>query len=185
MSGGHNGIYDGPNRFDTPQECRLRVGSVNITAMRRREGEVVEMMSRRRLDFCCIQEARWKGEGAKIMGNGSMRCKFFWKGCDSGNAGVGVLVSERWISQVIEVRRVSERLVVVRVAIGRLVLNIISAYAPQVGLSMEEKEDFWVKMLETVSNISLSEILLIGGDLNGHIGVDSTGYDERRIWIWR
>ena len=43
---------------------------------------------------------------------------------------------------------------------------------------MEEKEDFWVKMLETVSNISLSERLLIGGDLNGHIGVDSTGYDE-------
>ena len=38
MSGGHNGIYDGPNRFDTPQECRLRVGSINITAMRRREG---------------------------------------------------------------------------------------------------------------------------------------------------
>ena len=43
-----------------------------------------------------------------------MKCKFFWKGCDSGYARVGVIVSERWISQVIEVRRVSERIIVLR-----------------------------------------------------------------------
>ena len=73
-----------------------------------------EMVARQRLDFCCIQESRWKGEGARVLGSESMKCKFFWKGCDSGYGGVGVIVSERWISQVIEVRRVSERIIVLR-----------------------------------------------------------------------
>ena len=119
MSGGGYSLDDGPNGSDKTHECRLRVGSVNVTSMWKREGEVVEMVARRRLDFCCIQESRWKGEGAKVLGSKSMKCKFFWKGCDSGYAGVGVIVSERWISQVIEVRRVSERIIVLRVAIGK------------------------------------------------------------------
>ena len=119
-----------------------------------------------RLDFCCIQESRWKDEGAKILGSESMTCKFFWNGCDLGYARVGVIMmSERWISQMIEVRRVSERIIVLRVAIGKLVMNIISAYAPQVDLHMEEKEDFWVRMIETVSSIGPGEKVLIGGDL--------------------
>ena len=149
-----------------------------MTSMWKREGEVVEMVARRRLDFCCIQESRWKGEGAKVLGSKSMKCKFFWKGCDSGYAGVGVIVSERWISQVIEVRRVSERIIVLRVAIGKMVINVISAYAPQVNLSMEEKEDFWVRMIETVSSIGPGERVLIGGDLNGHVGAESSGYED-------
>ena len=178
MSGGGYSLDDGLNRSDKTHECRLRVGSVNVTSMWKREGEVVEMVARRRLDFCCIQESRWKGEGAKVLGSKSMKCKFFWKGCDSGYAGVGVIVSERWISQVIEVRRVSERIIVLRVAIGKMVINVISAYAPQVNLSMEEKEDFWVRMIETVSSIGPGERVLIGGDLNGHVGAESSGYED-------
>ena len=39
----------------------LRVGTVNIGSMSRRSGEVVDMAGRRDLDFCCLQETRWKG----------------------------------------------------------------------------------------------------------------------------
>ena len=109
------------------------------------------------------------------MGLCSMKCKFFWKSCDSGYSGVGVIVSERWISQVIEVRRVSERIMVLRVAIGKLVMNVISAYAPQVNLSME---DFWVRMIETVSHIGPGERVLIWGGPNGHVGAESSGYED-------
>ena len=89
-----------------------------------------------------------------------------------------MIVSERWISQVIEVQRVSERIIVLRVAIGKLVINVISAYAPQVNLSMEEKEGVWVRMTETVSRIGPGERVLIGGDLNGHVGAESSGYED-------
>ena len=32
----------------------LRIGSVNVTSMKKRDGEVVDMGARRRLDFCCL-----------------------------------------------------------------------------------------------------------------------------------
>ena len=46
----------------------LRVGSVNVGTMRGREGEVVKMAASRRVDFCCLQETGWKGEGARKLG---------------------------------------------------------------------------------------------------------------------
>ena len=101
MSGGGYSLDDGLDRHDKTRECQLRMRSVDVTSMWRRKGEVVEMVARWRLDFCCIQESRWKSEGAKVLGSESMKCKLFWKGCDSGNAGVGVIVSERWISHII------------------------------------------------------------------------------------
>ena len=39
-----------------------RIGSVNVSTMKRKEGEVVDRAARRHLDFCCLQETGWKGE---------------------------------------------------------------------------------------------------------------------------
>ena len=41
--------------------------------------------------------------------------KFFWMGCKGGATGVGFLVAERWVQKVLEVKRVSARLMLVRV----------------------------------------------------------------------
>ena len=80
---------------------RVRVGLANVGTMRGREEEVVEMVNRRRLDFCCLQETRWKEGSARKLGG----YKFYWQGCEEGNAGVGMLVKEEWVERVIEVRR--------------------------------------------------------------------------------
>ena len=48
----------------------------------------------------------------------------------------------------------------------------------KLNLSMEEKEDFWVRKIETVSSIGPGERVLIGGDLNGHVGAESSGYED-------
>ena len=53
--------------------------------------------------------------------------------------GAGVLVAEKWIDNVVEVRRVCERVMVLRVAIGKSVLNLVSVYAPKLGRTIEEK----------------------------------------------
>ena len=49
--------------------------------------------------------------------------------------------------------------------------NIISAYAPQVGLSPQEKEEF-LESLETVleATIPIEDKVIIGGDFNAHLG---------------
>ena len=101
----------------------MTIGLVNVGTMRGRSGEIAEMAARR-LDICCVHETRWKGGSTR-----NIRCddgwyKFFWVGCEDGVAGVGVLMAEKWIDSVVEVRRVSERVMVLRLAIGKSVLNV-------------------------------------------------------------
>ena len=107
------------------------------------------MAGRRWLDFCCLQETRWKGNSAncvKVLGEEGARYKLFWVGYEDGVAGVGVLVAERWIDSVVQVKWVSERLMVVRVMVGGSMLNVVSVYAPQVGTSLDEKMDFYAAL---------------------------------------
>ena len=66
-SGGHGASWPPCHGYGTGGE-RLRVGTVNVGTLRGREGEVVDMVNRRGLDFCCLQESRWKGGGAREMG---------------------------------------------------------------------------------------------------------------------
>ncbi|XP_055835077.1 uncharacterized protein LOC129903552 [Solanum dulcamara] len=66
----------------------------------------------------------------------------------------------------------------IKLVVGRFTLNIISAYAPQVGLDEEVKMCFWEDLDEVVVSISSIEKLFIGEDFNGHIGSISRGYDE-------
>ena len=79
----------------------------------------------------------------RMIGAIGRRYKFFLQGCNKGTAGVGVFIAERWIDSVVNVVRVDERIMYVKLVIGKQIVNIVSAYAPQVGLSAEEKVDFW------------------------------------------
>ena len=76
---------------------------MNVGMLARRCDEVVEMVGRRKLDFCCVQESRRKGEGARLLGRDGMRYKFFWKGSESGLDGVGIFVANQYIDEVVEV----------------------------------------------------------------------------------
>ena len=52
--------------------------------MKQKASEVVETVSRRRVELCCLQETRWKMEGVKqIVGKDSC-FKLFWSGNDKG-----------------------------------------------------------------------------------------------------
>ncbi|XP_055822746.1 uncharacterized protein LOC129891411 [Solanum dulcamara] len=66
----------------------------------------------------------------------------------------------------------------IKLFISGLTLNIINAYAPQVGLDEEIKRHFWEDLDEVVVSIPHTEKLFIRGDFNGHIGSVSMGYDE-------
>ena len=100
------------------------------------------MVDRRGLDFCCLQETRWTGETARTIGSEGKLFKVYYKGCKKGTAGVGIMVAERWINKVIEVKRFTERIMLLRVLIGKTVVCLVSVYTPQAGLSYKEKEDF-------------------------------------------
>ena len=64
----------------------------------------------------------------------------------------------------------------VKLVIRKQIVNIVSAYAPQVGLSAEEKDDFWDSFIIVLSGIPKQESIFIGSDMNGHVGRDANGY---------
>src|SRR6267154_2805533 len=172
-----NRVYDEPKKPDNPRGCQLRVGSINVGTMSGRDGELADMAGRRGLGFCCFQETRWRGDANKWLGEECRRYKFFWKGCGEGLAGVRVLVAEKWVENVIEVKKLSERIMLIRVSIGVNILNVISGYAPQVGREIVEKEEFWLALSKIVDEIGQEEFVVIDGDMNGHVGAKADGYE--------
>ena len=77
---------------------------------------------------------------------------------------------EELAESVLEVKRVSDRLMAVKLEVNRSVLNIISAYAPQVNNSMEEKSDFWEDLNGLIEIVSKQETIVLGAHLNEHGG---------------
>ena len=54
--------------------------------------------------------------------------------------GVGVMVKEELCEKVVDVRRVSDRVMTLLVVFEVDVLRLINGYAPQSGISLEEKQ---------------------------------------------
>ena len=61
-----------------------------------------------------------------------------------------------------EVRRKSDCIMSIKLVVGSRILNVVSVFAPQVGLSEEIKRLFWEDLDEVVQSILQSEGLLIG-----------------------
>ena len=154
---------------------KLRVGSLNVGSMTGKGMEVVELMERRKVGVLCVQEVRWKGNEARVMGEGY---KLFYAGESSGRNGVGVVVESSLVESVVGVVRVSSRLMMVKLCWNGVFVNVVSAYAPQAGLGKEKKEEFWEEWDGLMGKIEKGERVVIGADLNGHVGRESAGFEE-------
>jgi hypothetical protein len=77
-------------------------------------------------------------------------------------------------------------IILVKLLVGDLIFNIISAYAPQIGLNESIKRQFWKELDVLVNSIPISEKLFIGGDLNGHVCSTRVGFDgvHGGFWVW-
>ena len=117
-------------------------------------------------------------EGVKQIVGKDSRFKLFWSGNDKGTGGVGVLLVEEWWEKVFGVVRVSNRIILIRMTIGKTVFVFVCVYAPQATLNEFEKDRFYQILQCAVSKIPASEQLIACGDWNGHIGSQSTGFEE-------
>ncbi|KAK3550593.1 hypothetical protein QTP70_000682 [Hemibagrus guttatus] len=141
----------------------------------RKGRELADMMERRKVDILCVQETRWKGSKARSIGAGF---KLFYNGVDSKRNGVGVVLKEEFVRNVLEVKRVSDGVMSLKLEIEGVMLNVVSGYAPQVGCELEEKERFWSELDEVMESIPTGERVVIGADFNGHVGEGNTGDEE-------
>ncbi|XP_067359512.1 craniofacial development protein 2-like [Channa argus] len=147
----------------------LTVGTLNVGTMTGKARELIDMMQRRKVDILCVQETRWKGSKARSLGAG------FYHGSDRKRNGVGVILKEDFVRNVLEVKRVSDRLMSLKLEVEGVMFNVVSGYAPQVGCELEEKEKFWSELDEVMQSISRGERVVIGAEFNGHVGEGNRG----------
>ena len=72
--------------------------------------------------------------------------------------------------QVLGSETKSDRVMSIKLVVGKHMLNIISAYAPRTGCSQEEREHLYEEMESLLRQIPGQEEMWIGADLNGHVG---------------
>ncbi|XP_019250911.1 PREDICTED: craniofacial development protein 2-like [Nicotiana attenuata] len=94
--------------------------------------------------FFLYLETRWVGNRAREADG----FKLWYSGRVRGKNWVGILVDKDLRELLVEVKRVNDRLLAIKIVVGGYALKVVSAYAPQVG-----------------------------GNFNGHIGRSPRGYD--------
>ena len=171
---GVRGAGSEPNSAST-QSSSFRVSTWNLGTLKGRQSEVVESLSRRRVDLCGVQEHRWAGDLSNtqtrwITGKDS-RYRFYW--CGNPDGGTGILLAEQWTDKVFEVQRISDRIILMKVIIGKAVFTFLSVYAPQVGLPEADKDRFYDQLQSTVARVPASELLIPVGYWNGHVGEEA------------
>ena len=98
-----------------------------------------------------------------------------WKG--GGGDGVGVLVKDELCEKVVEVRRVSDRVMTAVAVNEEDVLRLICGYAPQSVRSLEERQSFYDELKCEWDMHSADHLVMCLGDSSGHIGRHIDGFD--------
>ena len=80
--------------------------------------------------------------------------KFFLSGDSSGLGQVGILLAELWKDKVLSVIRVNHRIATLRLLVGKITLPIFYVYALECGRPCEEKDDFYLVLISSISIIS-------------------------------
>ena len=127
------------------------------------------------MDLCCLQEIRWRGASARMIEAKDSHYKILWVGNENGTGGVGILLSEEWIKKVFDINRISDHIMMIKLAVDNMIVTVLSCYAPQVGLDNVVKDTFYDQLQNTVREVGADETLMICGDLNGHIGKLANG----------
>ena len=107
-----------------------------------------------------------------------MANKLFYHGEKTSRNGVGIIISHKWKDNILAVNRLSDRLMSMQLVIKKGRLHVISAYAPQVGCTDQEKDSFWEGLDEVLQQIPDTEQVILAGDLNGHIGASREEFER-------
>lgn len=158
----------------------LRIGSWNVGSMNGRSYQLEDVMKRRRLDVLCVQETKWRNLGNKtrFLDTRTKQFKIYYHGLENCRNGVGIILSLEFQNSIVSIEKVSDRLMSIKLIVGREIWNIVSAYAPQTGCTAAEKETFWIELENLLKRIPKDEKVFIGADLNGHVGTQNRG-DKR------
>ena len=166
----HHGVHKHCLQYDRRPNVHsgVPVGTYNLGSLSGAVsgGVVCEELRKNMIDVCCLQEVRWRGHGARMLGMKG-RCNVFWS--EKGVGGVAVMVKEELCEKFVEVRRVGNCVMTVVVVFEEDVLRLICGYAPQSGRSLEGKKQSFYDELKCEWNMhSAGALVICLADFNGH-----------------
>jgi exonuclease III len=72
--------------------------------------------------------------------------KLWYTGNTSTKNGVGIVLNKSLKDGVVDIKRQGDRIILVKLLVENLVFNVISAYAPQIGLNECVKMQLWEEL---------------------------------------
>ena len=117
--------------------------------------KIVDTMIRRKVNIICLQETKWIGERCREIENTGY--KLYYTEKLKNRNGVGIIVDRNFKEYVVKVTRKGDRIISLKLIIEDNIINIISAYAPQVGLDQRTKTQFWEDLDEVIQEIPQEE----------------------------
>jgi exonuclease III len=93
-----------------------------------------------RVNILYVQETKWNGQKTKEVEDTGF--KLCYTGNMSTKNGVGIVLDKSLKDGVVDIKRQGDIIILVKLIIGDLVFNVISAYAPQIGLNESVKMQF-------------------------------------------
>jgi hypothetical protein len=72
--------------------------------------------------------------------------KLWYTGNMSTKNDVGIVLDKSLKDRVVDIKRQGDKIILVKLLIGDLIFNVISAYAPQIDLNESVKMQFWKEL---------------------------------------
>ena len=157
-------------------QVSFKMGIWNVRTLNNTQGDLsvlgradhlVGELQRYGIDICCISEVKWPGSGCEYVRNWRLH---FSGSADLRRHGVGILVSPRLKSQLLQIHCLSNRLIVAIFRMGRVKLHLVSVYAPTDDKLEAVKEGFYSSLQSYADSVPVRDKLIIAGDFNAQLG---------------
>ena len=148
----------------------VRTTNDNVDSVRpeRATAIICRELEKAHIDICALSEVRRPGSGSVIERNHTI----FWSVGEKREAGVGLAINNKLVAQGMNPNQINERLVTLRFLLSNGAhLTLISAYAPTMQRSQEEKEEFYEKLGDRLDTAKYDNTIILG-DLNARLGKD-------------
>ncbi|CAH2045036.1 unnamed protein product, partial [Iphiclides podalirius] len=158
-------------RTGFPNTC----GSLDCAQDLRKTYNIDIELKRLNVDIAALQETRIEDEGSIREVNYT----FFWKGksaSENREHGVGFAIHNHLLNAITTPIGVSERIMILRLKTKCGFVTLISAYAPTLNSTSENKDQFYDQLDETVRGVHSTDRLYILGDFNARVGQDTTAW---------
>lgn len=145
-----------------------------------RQQELFQCFSKNNLDILSIQEHRFYHPDSEfqhtILGKNKLVTSSAWKNSQGTTiGGIGILLSPKASSNLLSIKKVSDRIVVAEFNTNPKT-SFISCYSPTNVSDETIVDDFYSSLSLTLRNIPAHNFLVIAGDFNARLGRDDVNF---------